>query len=192
MVASTGFGITLPSSGNVPSAFWEMLNWGAVDRIAIHHVTRHNMPIHNILLRSYSESISGLVSGTHIGPYTNHSNYTYPLPTTTETTISSQQKHRLGRIQNTTRNTNQSKDTTQSESRSGRRGLQFNNCNKTCSLASHTAPQGTALFHDCPESVKHKLRKKCAARKKWQNSPASRDKQIYNRIAKDLKQLLHT
>jgi hypothetical protein len=29
----TCFGITLPSLGNVPSAFWEMLNWGAVDRI---------------------------------------------------------------------------------------------------------------------------------------------------------------
>jgi hypothetical protein len=29
----TCFGITLPSSGCVPSAFWEMLNWGAVDRI---------------------------------------------------------------------------------------------------------------------------------------------------------------
>jgi hypothetical protein len=27
------FGITLPSSGSVPSAFWKMLNWGAVDRI---------------------------------------------------------------------------------------------------------------------------------------------------------------
>jgi hypothetical protein len=25
--------ITLPSSGNVSSAFWEMLNWGATDRI---------------------------------------------------------------------------------------------------------------------------------------------------------------
>jgi hypothetical protein len=32
MVAVTCFGITLPSSGNVPSAFWEMLNW-VVDRI---------------------------------------------------------------------------------------------------------------------------------------------------------------
>jgi hypothetical protein len=29
----TCFSITLPSSGSVPSAFWEMLNWGAVDRI---------------------------------------------------------------------------------------------------------------------------------------------------------------
>jgi hypothetical protein len=29
----TCFGITFPSSGSVPSAFWEMLNWGAVDRI---------------------------------------------------------------------------------------------------------------------------------------------------------------
>jgi hypothetical protein len=33
MVAPTCFGITLPSSGSVPSAFREMLNWGAVDRI---------------------------------------------------------------------------------------------------------------------------------------------------------------
>jgi hypothetical protein len=33
MVAPTCFGITLPSSGSVPSAFWEKLNWGAVDRI---------------------------------------------------------------------------------------------------------------------------------------------------------------
>jgi hypothetical protein len=33
MVAPTCFGITLPSSGSVPSAFWEMLNWGAVYRI---------------------------------------------------------------------------------------------------------------------------------------------------------------
>jgi hypothetical protein len=33
MIAPTYFGITLPSSGSVPSAFWEMLNWGAVDRI---------------------------------------------------------------------------------------------------------------------------------------------------------------
>jgi hypothetical protein len=33
MVAPTCFGITLPSSGSVSSAFWEMLNWGAVDRI---------------------------------------------------------------------------------------------------------------------------------------------------------------
>jgi hypothetical protein len=32
MVAPTCFGITLPSSGSIPSAFWEMLNWGAVDR----------------------------------------------------------------------------------------------------------------------------------------------------------------
>jgi hypothetical protein len=29
----TCFGITLPPSGSVPSGFWEMLNWGAVDTI---------------------------------------------------------------------------------------------------------------------------------------------------------------
>jgi hypothetical protein len=33
MVAPTCFGITLPSSGSVPTAFWEMLNRGVVDRI---------------------------------------------------------------------------------------------------------------------------------------------------------------
>jgi hypothetical protein len=33
MVAPTCFGIILPSSGSVPSAFREMLNRGAVDRI---------------------------------------------------------------------------------------------------------------------------------------------------------------
>jgi hypothetical protein len=33
MVSPTCFGITFPSSGSVSSAFWEMFNWGAVDRI---------------------------------------------------------------------------------------------------------------------------------------------------------------
>jgi hypothetical protein len=33
MVSPTCFGITLPSSASVPGAFWEMLSWGAVDRI---------------------------------------------------------------------------------------------------------------------------------------------------------------
>jgi hypothetical protein len=33
MVAPTCFGITFSSSGSVPSAFWEILTWGAVDRI---------------------------------------------------------------------------------------------------------------------------------------------------------------
>jgi hypothetical protein len=33
MVAPKYFGITLPSSGSVPSVFWEMLNYGAFDRI---------------------------------------------------------------------------------------------------------------------------------------------------------------
>jgi hypothetical protein len=33
MVAPTCLGLTLPSSGSVPSAFWEMFNRGAVDRI---------------------------------------------------------------------------------------------------------------------------------------------------------------
>jgi hypothetical protein len=33
MVAPKCFGIILLSSGSVPSAFWEILNWGSVDRI---------------------------------------------------------------------------------------------------------------------------------------------------------------
>jgi hypothetical protein len=33
MVSPTCFGITLPYSGSVPTAFWEMLNRGTVDRI---------------------------------------------------------------------------------------------------------------------------------------------------------------
>jgi hypothetical protein len=33
MVAPTCSGITLPSSGSTPNDFWEMFNWGAVDRI---------------------------------------------------------------------------------------------------------------------------------------------------------------
>jgi hypothetical protein len=33
MTALTCFGITLSSSGSISSAFWEMLNWGAVERI---------------------------------------------------------------------------------------------------------------------------------------------------------------
>jgi hypothetical protein len=36
MVAPTCFGITLSSSGSVPSAFWEVLNWTAVDRIYLY------------------------------------------------------------------------------------------------------------------------------------------------------------
>ena len=54
------------------SAFWEMLNWEAVDRIlrmlwrvvssdvvrSAHHVTRNNTPIHNILLTASQFSIS--------------------------------------------------------------------------------------------------------------------------------------
>jgi hypothetical protein len=63
-MAPTCFGITLPSSGSVLSAFWEMLNWGTVMRgdrrseIATHHVTGHNTPIHNILSNAPQMSIS--------------------------------------------------------------------------------------------------------------------------------------
>jgi hypothetical protein len=70
MVAATCFDIKLPSSGSVPSVFWEMLNLGAVDRIlwmvvlclvtwcvAISDL-RHNTPIYNILSTAPQLSIS--------------------------------------------------------------------------------------------------------------------------------------
>jgi hypothetical protein len=53
MVAPTCFGITLPSSGSVSSAFYEM-----------HHVTKPNTPIHNILSTAPQLSISQKALGT--------------------------------------------------------------------------------------------------------------------------------
>jgi hypothetical protein len=62
MVSPKCFGVTLPSSGSVPSAFWEMLNWGAVYRIlwmgvlclmtwcvviSDRHATRHHYLLRN-------------------------------------------------------------------------------------------------------------------------------------------------
>jgi hypothetical protein len=54
MVAPTCFGIILPSSGSVPSD---------VVRGA-YHVTRHNTPIHNILLTAPQLSVSQKALGT--------------------------------------------------------------------------------------------------------------------------------
>jgi hypothetical protein len=54
MVAPTCFGITLPSSGSVAIS----------DRIATHHVTRHNTPIHNILSTAPELNISQKALGT--------------------------------------------------------------------------------------------------------------------------------
>jgi hypothetical protein len=50
MVAPTCFGITLPSSGSV--------------QVRMHHVTRHNTPIHNILSTAPQLSISQKALGT--------------------------------------------------------------------------------------------------------------------------------
>jgi hypothetical protein len=50
MVDPTCFGITLPSSGSIPSA--------------THNVTRHNTPIHNILSTAPKLSISQKTLGT--------------------------------------------------------------------------------------------------------------------------------
>jgi hypothetical protein len=50
MLAPTCFGITLPSSGSIPSA--------------THHVTKHNTSIHNILSTATQLSISQKALGT--------------------------------------------------------------------------------------------------------------------------------
>jgi hypothetical protein len=71
--------------------------------------------------------------------------FAYPLPATTEKTITLQQKHRLGSIQRTNRDTNQSKDTIKNSSLTGRCSLQINNRDTTSSLASHTVPKETTL-----------------------------------------------
>jgi hypothetical protein len=65
MVVPICFGITLPSSGSVPSAFWEMLNWGAVDRI------------HNILSTAPQLSISQKALGWQWNAETCRSYHTY-------------------------------------------------------------------------------------------------------------------
>jgi hypothetical protein len=79
MVAATCFGITLPSLGSVPSAFWGMLNWGAVDRILwmgvlclvtrVKHTTSLDATchFHNILI--YCCSIQQLSEGTRNAPW---------------------------------------------------------------------------------------------------------------------------
>jgi hypothetical protein len=67
MAAPTCFDITFPTAGSVPSALCEMLNCGAVDRIyhiAMHHVTKHNPPIHNTLSTAPQLSIFQKALGT--------------------------------------------------------------------------------------------------------------------------------
>jgi hypothetical protein len=80
MVATTCFGITLPSSGSGPSAFWKMLKWGAVDRIlwmgvlclvtwyvaiSQRHYTQHAHPQFSI----DCSSIEHLSEGTRNAPW---------------------------------------------------------------------------------------------------------------------------
>jgi hypothetical protein len=54
-----------------PSAFWEMLNWG-LDVVHVHHVARHNTPIHNILSTTPQLALGmfpedGNVMSKHVG-----------------------------------------------------------------------------------------------------------------------------
>jgi hypothetical protein len=51
-------------SGSVSSAFWEMLIWGAVDRMLWMGINRHNTPIHNILSTASQFSIAQKALGT--------------------------------------------------------------------------------------------------------------------------------
>jgi hypothetical protein len=77
MLSPTCFGITLTSSGSVPSAFWELLNWGAVDRIlwmvvlclvmwcalAKMHGSRSKIPSKNLVRRRCAEGFNYGVKG---------------------------------------------------------------------------------------------------------------------------------
>jgi hypothetical protein len=63
MVAPTCFGIILPFSGSVPSAFGEIEEQSIEYCGWVHHVTRHNTPIHNILTTTQL-SISQKALGT--------------------------------------------------------------------------------------------------------------------------------
>jgi hypothetical protein len=60
MVAPTCFGITLLSSGSVLIAFWEMLNWGAVEGILWMGV---------LCLVTWCSSIKHLSEGTRNAPW---------------------------------------------------------------------------------------------------------------------------
>jgi hypothetical protein len=75
MVYPTCFGITLLSLWSIPSAFWEMVNWGAIDEIlrigvlclvtwCTLQATRHNAPIHNILSTDPQLSVSQKALGS--------------------------------------------------------------------------------------------------------------------------------
>jgi hypothetical protein len=77
MVAPTCFGITLPSSGSVPSAFWEMLNWGSFDRIlwlgvlssGVVHAPRHYIQHAHPQYPIEWSSIEHLSEGTRNAPW---------------------------------------------------------------------------------------------------------------------------
>jgi hypothetical protein len=88
MVAPTCFGITLPSSRSVPSAFWEMVNWGAVDRIlwmgvlclvtwCVHHVTRLSTRFWNICYRS--KNLTCYLNDSKCYAYVINFNYTFNI-----------------------------------------------------------------------------------------------------------------
>jgi hypothetical protein len=74
MVAPTCFDITLPSSGIVPSAFWEKLNWGAVDIILWMGVL-----CSNVARVEQRATLLGLPSGVFPSGFPTKTLYT-PLP----------------------------------------------------------------------------------------------------------------
>jgi hypothetical protein len=98
MVAPTCFGITLPPLGSVPSAFWEMFNWGAVDRIMCIGVLCLVTWCHLLQIPQWWKEIhsiqASVVEVQNVQPHVkvhihDHADYTIPQPSTIFETVPS-------------------------------------------------------------------------------------------------------
>ena len=117
------------------------------------------------------------MSGTHVGPYTNHSDYVYPLPTTTEKKPSLHDKNTDWDVFRELLETHINLKIPLQTHINLKIPLQkeakledpvYNLTTIQQAAWNATPPLREQHTHqDCPELVKHKLREKRAARKTW-------------------------